>query len=107
MLSAGIDARKGWLQLCKDYFRFGYSDLAASLFADDLNFMESVGLSMGLNVYRFPEDAYALVQKGRLDGWYPDADLYEYLIAWMCTQEELIDVAERIVRQELQVCLYC
>ncbi len=24
MLSAGIDARRGWLLLCKDYFRFGW-----------------------------------------------------------------------------------
>lgn len=23
MLSAGIDARRGWLLLCKDYFHFG------------------------------------------------------------------------------------
>ena len=23
MLSAGIDARRGWLLLCKDYFKFG------------------------------------------------------------------------------------
>ncbi|CAL8467194.1 g6730 [Coccomyxa elongata] len=73
MLSAGIDARRGWLLLCKDYFRFG-----------------------------FPDDAYALVQKGRLDGWYPDADLYEAMLAWMCTQEDLVDAAEQIVRQEMQ-----
>ena len=53
---------------------------------------------------RFFEDAYALVQKGRLDGWYPDADLYELLIAWMCTQEDLVDTAEQLVRQELLVC---
>ena len=52
---------------------------------------------------RFFEDAYALVQKGRLDGWYPDADLYELLIAWMCTQEDLVDTAEQLVRQELLV----
>ncbi len=52
---------------------------------------------------RYPDDAYQLVQKGRLDGWYPDADLYENLIAWMCTQDDLVDEAEQIVRQELQV----
>lgn len=54
-------------------------------------------------VLRYPVDAYALVQKGRLDGWYPDADLYELLIAWMCTQKDLVDAAEQIVRQELPV----
>lgn len=52
---------------------------------------------------RFPDDAYALVQKGRLDGWYPDADLYQAMLAWMCTQEDLVDAAEQIVRQEMQV----
>ena len=44
-----------------------------------------------------------MVQSGRLEGWRPDADLYEQLIAWMCTQEDLVDVAEQIVRQELPV----
>jgi hypothetical protein len=38
-----------------------------------------------------------------MDGWYPDADLYEYLITYMCTQEDLVDAAELIVRQELKV----
>lgn len=52
---------------------------------------------------RFEEDAYGLVRKGRLDGWHPDADLYEDLLAWMCSQEDLVDVAEQMVRQELPV----
>ena len=58
---------------------------------------------------RFPVDGYGMVQSGRLEGWRPDADLYEQLIAWMCTQEDLVDVAEQIVRQELPVraCLFC
>lgn len=124
MLSAGIDARRGWLLLCKEYFRFGW---VVYLYCTGLvcHFMTVTFLCCifpSLNpvlyqsllllqlkvppdccLHRFPDDAYALVQKWRLDGWYPDADLYEVMLAWMCTQEDLVDAAEQIVRQEMQV----
>lgn len=52
---------------------------------------------------RFGEDAYAWYKRGSHEGWKPDADMYELLLNWMCTQENLIDEAETIVRLEMLV----
>ena len=57
----------------------------------------------GMRACRFGEDAYAWYKRGSHEGWKPDADMYELLLNWMCTQENLIDEAETIVRREMLV----
>ena len=52
---------------------------------------------------RFGEDAYAWYKRGSHEGWRPDADMYEQLLSWMCTQENLVDEAETIIRKEMPV----
>ena len=56
-----------------------------------------------LPVRRFGEDAYAWYKRGSHEGWRPDADMYEQLLSWMCTQENLVDEAETIIRKEMPV----
>ena len=56
-----------------------------------------------MRVCRFGEDAYAWYKRGSHEGWRPDADMYEQLLSWMCTQEQLVDEAETIIRKEMPV----
>lgn len=51
----------------------------------------------------FGEDAYVWYKRGSHEGWKPDADMYERLLSWMCTQENFVDEAETIVRKEMSV----
>ena len=46
---------------------------------------------------------HARYKRGSHEGWRPDADMYEMLLSWMCTQENLVDEAETIIRKEMPV----
>ena len=64
--------------------------------------LRSINLSSNVKC-SFGEDAYTWYKRGSHEGWKPDADMYERLLSWMCTQENLVDEAETIVRKEMPV----
>eukprot|EP00884_Botryococcus_braunii_P008695 jgi/Botrbrau1/17827/Bobra.0127s0072.2 len=55
MQRAPVDARLGWYMLCTALFNFGHG-----------------------------EDAYAYIQRGKREEYYPDLDLYELVLRYLC-----------------------
>ena len=67
MARAADDARPGWLALCAGLFRAGLG-----------------------------EDAAAALERGKRDGWHPDADLYALYLDWLVLTPAGVDSARRV-----------